>query len=176
MDLVGPDLAEPASTVSAYKLTGTLESAIRASNAQFDSSDVLDRLRVRMMPHAGAEEKGWDVFSLEYVVDDPLSTVFTEQAMGKYLRVFNFLWRLKRVETDGEKVYISNYFRTAFYEWSRDVERISYSRFFLLKVATLELNGVGSFGRKLYFVTSNSLLETFRKDFPGVLPEEKHKS
>ena len=98
MDLVGPDLAEPASTVSAYKLTGTLESAIRASNAQFDSSDVLDRLRVRMMPHAGAEEKGWDVFSLEYVVDDPLSTVFTEQAMGKYLRVFNFLWRLKRVE------------------------------------------------------------------------------
>ena len=98
MDLVGPDLAEPASTVSAYKLTGTLESAIRASNAQFDAPDVLDRLRVRMMPHAGAEEKGWDVFSLEYVVDDPLSTVFTEQAMGKYLRVFNFLWRLKRVE------------------------------------------------------------------------------
>ena len=43
------------------------------------------------MPHAGAEEKGWDVFSLEYVVDDPLSTVFTEQAMGKYLRVFNFV-------------------------------------------------------------------------------------
>ena len=35
---------------------------------------------------------------MEYVVDDPLSTVFTEQAMGKYLRVFNFLWRLKRVE------------------------------------------------------------------------------
>ncbi|MBC6996412.1 hypothetical protein QWY85_03190 [Neolewinella lacunae] len=83
------------------------------------------------------------------------------------------LWRLKRVETDGEKVYISNYFRTAFYEWSRDVERISYSRFFLLKVATIELNGVGSFGRKLYFVTSSSLLNTFRTDFPGVLPEEK---
>ena len=37
MDLIGPDLAEPASSVSAYKLTGTLEAAIRSSNAQFDS-------------------------------------------------------------------------------------------------------------------------------------------
>ena len=43
-------------------------------------------------------EQGWDVFSLEYTVTPPLTTVFTESAMGKYLRVFNFLWRLKRVE------------------------------------------------------------------------------
>ena len=98
MDLIGPDLDEPASSVSAYRLTGTLEAAIRASNAQFDSADVLDRLRVRMMAHVGGEEQGWDVFSLEYTVTPPLTTVFTEAAMGKYLRVFNFLWRLKRVE------------------------------------------------------------------------------
>ena len=98
MDLIGPDLAEPAASVSAYKLTGTLEAAIRASNAQYDSPDVLDRLRVRMMAHVGGDEQGWDVFSLEYTVTPPLTTVFTEAAMGKYLRVFNFLWRLKRVE------------------------------------------------------------------------------
>ena len=98
MDLIGPDLAEPASSVSAYKLTGTLEAAIRSSNAQFDSMDVLDRLRVRMMAHVGGDEQGWDVFSLEYTMNPPLTTVFTEAAMGKYLRVFNFLWRLKRVE------------------------------------------------------------------------------
>lgn len=98
MDLVGPDLAEPAGAVSAYRLTGTLEAAIRSSNAQFDDADVLDRLRVRMMPHVGGDELGWDVFSLEYVFAPPLTTIFTENAMGKYLRVFNFLWRLKRVE------------------------------------------------------------------------------
>jgi gamma-tubulin complex component 3 len=98
MDLIGPDLAEPASSVSAYKLTGTLEAAIRSSNAQFDSPDILDRLRVRMMAHVGGDEQGWDVFSLEYTVTPPLTTVFNEAAMGKYLRVFNFLWRLKRVE------------------------------------------------------------------------------
>jgi gamma-tubulin complex component 3 len=51
-----------------------------------------------MMAHVGGDEQGWDVFSLEYTVTPPLTTVFTEAAMGKYLRVFNFLWRLKRVE------------------------------------------------------------------------------
>jgi len=97
MDLVGPDLGKKASEVSAYKLMGTLESAVRASNAQYDESDIINRLKVKMMPHVG-QEVGWDVFSLEYVTTSPLSTVFTDDVMTKYLRVFNFLWRLKRVE------------------------------------------------------------------------------
>eukprot|EP00898_Chlorokybus_atmophyticus_P006935 jgi/Chlat1/7242/Chrsp58S06891 len=97
MDLVGPDLNEPAHSISAFKLASTLEAAIRASNAQYDDSDVLNRLRVKLMDH-GSGDVGWDVFSLEYVVDSPLSTVFTQEVMNKYLRAFNFLWRLKRVE------------------------------------------------------------------------------
>lgn len=97
MDLVGPELALAANTLSSFKLSGTLESAVRASNAQYDDGDVLDRLRVRMMPHNDGD-RGWDVFSLEYNARDPLTTVFTEEVMGKYLKIFNFLWRLKRVE------------------------------------------------------------------------------
>jgi len=97
MDLVGPELVMPANTLSSFKLSGTLESAVRASNAQYDDSDVLDRLRVRMMPHSDGD-RGWDVFSLDYSVRDPLTTLFTEEVMGKYLKIFNFLWRLKRVE------------------------------------------------------------------------------
>lgn len=97
MDLVGPELAQPANTLSSFKLSGTLESAVRASNAQYDDGDVLDRLRVRMMPHNDGD-RGWDVFSLEYNAREPLTTLFTEEVMGKYLKVFNFLWRLKRVE------------------------------------------------------------------------------
>lgn len=41
---------------------------------------------------------GWDVFSLEYHVDTPINTVFNTAAMHNYLKVFHFLWRLKRVE------------------------------------------------------------------------------
>jgi hypothetical protein len=44
-------------------------------------------------------DRGWDVFSLDYIVEDsPISAVLTEKAIQSYLRVFNFLWRLKRVE------------------------------------------------------------------------------
>ena len=62
---MGPELGQPPAKLSAYKLSGSLESAIRASNAQFDDPDILGRLRVRMLSAAGGEV-GWDVFSLEY--------------------------------------------------------------------------------------------------------------
>ncbi|XP_042048394.1 gamma-tubulin complex component 3-like [Salvia splendens] len=97
MDIVGPDLSEAANTISAFKLAGLLESAIRSSNAQYDDPDILDRLRVKMMPH-NTGDKGWDVFSLEYDARVPLNTVFTESVMSRYLRIFNFLWKLRRVE------------------------------------------------------------------------------
>ncbi|XP_043691114.1 gamma-tubulin complex component 3-like [Telopea speciosissima] len=97
MDIVGPELSEPANTISSFKLVGLLESAIRASNAQYEDRDILDRLRVKMMPH-GTGDRGWDVFSLEYDARVPLNTVFTESVMARYLRIFNFLWKLRRVE------------------------------------------------------------------------------
>jgi gamma-tubulin complex component 3 len=62
--------------VSSFKLAGALEAALRASAAAAEDPAVLARLRVKLLPHA-AGERGWDVFSLEYRVDMPLSTVFT---------------------------------------------------------------------------------------------------
>ncbi|KAI9153375.1 hypothetical protein LWI28_010456 [Acer negundo] len=97
MDIVGPELSEPANTISSFKLAGLLESAIRSSNAQYDDPDILDRLRVKLMPH-GSGDRGWDVFSLEYDANAPLDTLFTESVMARYLRIFNFLWKLRRVE------------------------------------------------------------------------------
>jgi gamma-tubulin complex component 3 len=44
------------------------------------------------------DDAGWDVFSLTYHVDSPINTVFTDDNMTMYLRLFHFLWRLKRVE------------------------------------------------------------------------------
>ncbi|KAJ8754488.1 hypothetical protein K2173_005649 [Erythroxylum novogranatense] len=97
MDIVGPELFEPANTISSFKLAGLLETAIRSSNAQYDDPDVLDRLKVKMMSH-GIGDRGWDVFSLQYDARVPLDTVFTESVMARYLRIFNFLWKLRRVE------------------------------------------------------------------------------
>jgi len=85
---------------------------------------------------------------------------------------FVLFWPLKRVETDGEKIYVSNYFRTAFYRWQEDVERVTTVRILLLKITTIELNGMGSFGRKLRFIPSKKLMQSFRETHPGVMKEE----
>ncbi|TMW82708.1 hypothetical protein EJD97_005251 [Solanum chilense] len=97
MDIVGPELSEPANTISSFKLATLLESAITSSNAQYDGCDIRARLRVKMMPHKTGD-RGWDVFSLEYDAGVPLNTIFTESVMTRYIRVFNFLWKLRRVE------------------------------------------------------------------------------
>nr|CAG8605196.1 12253_t:CDS:10 [Entrophospora candida] len=89
----------PANTLYRHNLTGTLEAAIRASNAQYDDPDILRRLDVRLL-EISYGDVGWDVFSLDYYVDSPINTILTPSAMNQYLKLFNFLWRLKHVEHD----------------------------------------------------------------------------
>ncbi|KAF7352755.1 Spindle pole body component [Mycena venus] len=71
--------------------------AIRSSNAQNDPPDVLRRLDARMLEYSHGEI-GWDVFTLEYKVDAPIDTVLDPDSMVKYLKLFNHLWQMKRIE------------------------------------------------------------------------------
>lgn len=91
------NLSRPANTLYRHNLTAKLEEAIRSTNAQNDPPDVLRRLDARMNEYSHGEI-GWDVFTLEYKVDAPIDTVLDSDTMIKYLRVFNYLWKLKRVE------------------------------------------------------------------------------
>ncbi|GJJ70814.1 gamma-tubulin complex component 3 [Entomortierella parvispora] len=97
MESLGTNLSQPANILFRHNLTGTLETAIRSSNAQYDDPDILRRLDVRLL-EISPGDSGWDVFSLDYHVDSPINTIFTPVAMHQYLKMFNFLWRLKRVE------------------------------------------------------------------------------
>ncbi|KAF9100965.1 Gamma-tubulin complex component 3 [Mortierella sp. GBA35] len=97
MESLGTNLSQPANTLFRHNLTGTLETAIRSSNAQYDDPDILRRLDVRLL-EISPGDSGWDVFSLDYHVDSPVNTILTPAAMHQYLKMFNFLWRLKRVE------------------------------------------------------------------------------
>ena len=90
-------LDRPAGTQYRHTLTGQLEHAIRGSNAQYDSPDVLERLDARLLELSHGEI-GWDVFTLEYRIDAPVDVVITPWANKQYLVLFNFLWRIKRVE------------------------------------------------------------------------------
>lgn len=97
MESLAANLDRPANTQFRHNLTAQLEHAVRNSNAQFDTSDVLRRLDSRMLELSHGEI-GWDVFTLEYKIDAPVDVIVTPFGSKQYLKVFNFLWRVKRVE------------------------------------------------------------------------------
>ncbi|KAJ5591150.1 hypothetical protein N7450_005122 [Penicillium hetheringtonii] len=97
MESLASNLDRPANSQYRHTLTAQLEHAIRASNAQYDSADVLRRLDARMLELSHGEI-GWDCFTLEYKIDAPVDVVITPWGSRQYLKVFNFLWRVKRVE------------------------------------------------------------------------------
>lgn len=79
-----------------HTLTAILESAIRVTNAQFEDEDTLKRLNVGLMSHS-VGDTGWDVFSLVYLVDGPVGTIF-QPTMSTYKCLFGALWKAKRME------------------------------------------------------------------------------
>ena len=48
MDSVGPELGQPGRMISEFALNGLLDSAIRASSAQYDHPEHLGRLRIKL--------------------------------------------------------------------------------------------------------------------------------
>ncbi|KAL2141456.1 hypothetical protein VTI28DRAFT_2379 [Corynascus sepedonium] len=97
MESLAANLDRPAFAQYRHTLTAQLEHAIRGSNAQYDSEEVLRRLDARMLQLSHGDI-GWDCFTLEYKIDAPVDVVVTEWGNRQYLKVFNFLWRVKRVE------------------------------------------------------------------------------
>ncbi|WVR03818.1 hypothetical protein IAU60_000814 [Kwoniella sp. DSM 27419] len=97
MEALSPRLSRPAISLYRHHLTSDLETAIRGSNAQYDSPDILRRLDARILEYSHGET-GWDCFALEYKVEAPLNAVLDGEAMVDYDRLFHHLFRLKRVE------------------------------------------------------------------------------
>ncbi|KAI1380706.1 spindle pole body component alp6 [Hypoxylon crocopeplum] len=97
MESLAAALDRPAGAQYRHTLTAQLEHAIRGSNAQYDSPEVLRRLDARMLQLSHGDI-GWDCFTLEYKIDAPVDVVVSDWGNRQYLKVFNFLWRVKRVE------------------------------------------------------------------------------
>ena len=97
LDLLEGELSQPATQLMPHNLAGILETAIRGTNTQYEDSDILGRLDVKLL-EIQPGDTGWDVFSLDYKVTGPIGVVFTQEAMTQYLMLFNTLWRAKRME------------------------------------------------------------------------------
>lgn len=98
MDLLGAELDKPSSECRFHNILSVLESAMRSTNAQYDEPDVTNRLDCRLLDPVSPHATGWDIFSLVYKVDGPISTIFTEEKIRDYIDIFRQLWRTKRVE------------------------------------------------------------------------------
>lgn len=97
LDALKEELERPAEDMYHHALTAIVDGVLRSSNARFEPPMVLERLGVKLLK-ASAKDKGWEVFSLDYHIDAPLSAVVHPKAMSAYRRVFRLLWRLKRCD------------------------------------------------------------------------------
>ncbi len=75
------------------------------------------------------------------------------------------LMRLKRVETDDEFFYVTNYFKTARYPF-HSIRKVEVSDFFLFRTASLNFKKPGTFGRRATFVPSKQRFHDFWEAHP----------
>lgn len=96
-------LTMPSASLSGYRLTRFLQEAVQQSSMRnllnkSDKNFVINGLDARILD-LGHGSLGWDVFTLDYLIDIPLSIVINvnrNNGKKEYLRIFNFLWRFKK--------------------------------------------------------------------------------
>ena len=97
MHLLEPELDKPASSLYPHNISSILETGIRATATKLDDLDIHRRLDVRLLAPS-ENERGWDVFILDYNVGGPIGTIL-EPCRQTYQTVFFALWRAKRMES-----------------------------------------------------------------------------
>lgn len=101
-------LSEPSSSLTGHQLTGLLQDSVLRTTSRYDlmkksgdveGSVILNKLDARLLA-VGHGNIGWDVFTLDYRVDGPFLYLLNNSNNDhkrEYLRVFNHLWKIKRL-------------------------------------------------------------------------------
>ncbi|KAL6944360.1 hypothetical protein ACO0RG_001096 [Hanseniaspora osmophila] len=105
-------LEDEAQFMQGTTLTTSLKSAIAKSSFRNmlnkeDRNMVLNRIDARIL-EVGHGSIGWNVFTLDYIIPKELEPIFSKQTQRTYLKLFNFFWRLKRVQYLFAKEWNSN--------------------------------------------------------------------
>lgn len=94
MDLVINELNCQVNQINKHNLRSKLDLAITSSNAK--KYKLNHNIDIKIYENIG--DIGWDVFCLQYKVNQPLNSIFPLESMMKYESIFMFLWKLKRLE------------------------------------------------------------------------------
>lgn len=106
----GKDLLSGTSPQLTYNSTRILQSSVHQSCLRnfVDRSDknfLVNKLDARVLDF-GHGSLGWDIFTLEYDIQPPLSILLNvnrNDGRKEYLRIFNFLWRFKKNDYFGNR-------------------------------------------------------------------------
>jgi len=74
MDSIGLELNKQPNKLFRHNLTSILEGCLRTSNAQYEPNYVLNRINVRLLD-SNPGDTGWEIFTLDYIIDPPLNAV-----------------------------------------------------------------------------------------------------
>ncbi|CAM9606481.1 unnamed protein product [Scytosiphon promiscuus] len=97
IEVLGPELDKKATVIYRHNVMGLVEGVIKTSTIPPDEAEEVAMIGVKIF--GGSEQHtGWDVFSLEYHVGSPISTIISSAVLLEYRRVFHILWRIKRAE------------------------------------------------------------------------------
>jgi len=123
----------------------------------------------------------WTVFfsaftaSLFLASEDQLPFLTSPSFKYPFLAVFILLFlvlyftliQLKRVEMGADFYVVTNYFKSyrLIYE---DIEKVSVTPFFGLRIIVFRLRAKGSFGNKIVFLSSKFLYESFLESHPEI--------
>ncbi|KAJ1921521.1 Microtubule-nucleating Tub4p (gamma-tubulin) complex component [Mycoemilia scoparia] len=123
---MGTQMDQPGRIHYRHNLMATVETAIRSSNAQFDDSEFLRRIDVRISDTKHARN-GWDVFNLRYQLDAPLSYLLSENTLNYYYKLSFFLLRLKRVGNSLQMLWHRQMVSARLSVWDKNKNRESSS-------------------------------------------------
>lgn len=146
-------LSQQVSQLRNYAFTRILqesidESSLRNALMKKDNNFVVEKVDARLL-NMGQNLLGWDVFTLDYIVHPPLSTVLNINRIDgrkEYLQIFNFLWRFKRIGYFGNESMLKNRelirsfkTHTSFTPFNRDV-RSKLSKLSILRSQIQQFN------------------------------------
>eukprot|EP01079_Euglenida_sp_SAG-EU17-18_P001692 gene1692-451_t len=111
MDNLINTLNGPRIDVHTHHLESVVESTLRTGTDNDAEHQVLKYLHaaVQLPRDVPVQEAvGWDVFALQYIPPTPLDVILTQQMMGSYTLLFQWLWRIKRMEASLAGTYLKH--------------------------------------------------------------------
>ena len=76
-------------------------------------------------------------------------------------------FRLRRVESDGKFLYVSNYFKTYRYDVG-SIDNFRETGIIFFAIGHFELKHKGKFGKVLHFIITRKNVEEFKRAYPEV--------